>query len=55
MHHRQDAQYSPRSPEIGQNGLAVKTISDGTKLPVVAQPSQHHNLWYELPVGNLNR
>src|ERR1019366_10151471 len=38
MVNRQDALYSPRSPEIGRHLLAAEIIFDGTKLPL--EPSR---------------
>jgi len=34
MDNRQDATYSPGSPEIGRRPLAAEIIFDGTKLPI---------------------
>jgi len=48
MVNRHDARYSPGSPEIGRLPLNAEIIFDGTKLPLEGQPSQYHNIWYEL-------
>src|ERR1035437_989570 len=40
MVNRQDALCSPGSPAIGRPLLAAKINFDGTKLPMVAEPSQ---------------
>src|SRR5580704_4987393 len=46
---RQDASHLLCSSEIGRRPLPAKTNFDGTKLPMVVEPSQHHHPRYELP------
>ena len=36
-----------------ETDLALETIFDGTKLPLVVEASQHHNRWYEMPFSAL--
>ena len=65
MVNRQDAPHSPASPEIGRHSLATKTISDETKLPLVAEPPKPQHMvlncsallcsplrvWFPFPLG----
>jgi acetylornithine deacetylase/succinyl-diaminopimelate desuccinylase-like protein len=48
MDYRQDAQHSPDSLRVPRLQPPTKTVSDGTKLPIVEEPSQNHNRWYNL-------
>ena len=42
MDNRQDAPYSPGSPEIGRRQLPTKINFDGTNPPMVVEPSRSH-------------
>jgi acetylornithine deacetylase/succinyl-diaminopimelate desuccinylase-like protein len=48
MDYRQDAHHSPDSLRIPRLQPPTKTVFDGTKLPIVGEPSQNHNRWYNL-------
>jgi len=49
MDSRHHGPYSPRSPKIARHQLAQKTISDGTKLPLVVELSRNHYGWGQRP------
>jgi hypothetical protein len=48
MVNRQDDPYSLASPGFGRGLLSAEIIFDGTKLALVAGPSQNRYGWYEL-------